>query len=189
MTSAPSHPALSELIDYWLSELPQPAAEALEEHVFDCAACGDRLDAVRANADAIVGLVRGGGLSSRATTALLNRVSRDRLNVRVYTVAPGEVVACTVGPQDDFLITHFIVDAATEPRLDLAMCDDEGHELSRVQDVAFDRAAGHVTTVFAARPKQHDPSGRRTFKLFAPTADGERELGRYTMDHTAMREA
>lgn len=185
-----THPIpLAELIDYWLAELPGGRAEALEEHVFECAECEARLDAVRASGEAIVALVRGGGLSGSATTALLNRFARDRLNVRQYTVEPGEVVACTVSPHDDFLITRFVVRDASPPRIDIAVFDDQQRQLRRVEDVAFDRRTGQVMTFLAARPVQSEPTERLHFVLVAPTPDGERVLGRYTLDHTAMREA
>lgn len=184
-----THPALSELIDYWLSELEPEHEGALEEHLFECAACEARLDAVRASAEAIVALVRSGGLSGSATTALLNRFARDRLNVRQYTLEPGEVVACTVSPHDDFLIARFVVHGGAHARIDISVRGEEEHELLRVDDVAFDPRAGHVVTFLPARPVQNQPSGLRRYVLLAPSPGGEREIGRYTLDHTAMREA
>ncbi len=190
MTQAALHPLpLAELVDYWLAELDPQREQAIEEHLFACAACAERLDAVRACADAIVGLVRTGGLASSATTALINRFARDRLNIRQYTIAPNEVVACTVAPTDDFLMARFLLAEPRQGRIDIAVLDEGDREVSRVEDVAQDARTGEVITFQSARPTQNEPSGRRQYVLIAPGERGERILGRYTLDHTAMREA
>jgi hypothetical protein len=188
--SAVAHPlTLEALLDYWLAELPPAQADALEEHLFECAECGERLDAVRALGDAIVGLVRKGELTGRATTALLNRFARDRLNVRQYTVAPGEVVACTVSPHDDLLMARLVVPEGTPGPLEIAVLGDQGQEVMRVEDVAYDPRAGEIMAFLPARPVQPMPSGRRQYVLLAGAQGQAREIARYTLDHTAMRDA
>ena len=42
---------------------------------------------------------------------------------------------------------------------------------------------------FPARPVQHEESGLTHYVLVIPGEGGERELSRYSMDHTSLREA
>src|SRR4051794_29295738 len=84
------------MVDYWSGGLPTQEAEAIEEHVFSCAACAARLEALAALAGGISSLARQGrfcGIISRGT---LNRLQRDGVRVRVYSLFPGDVVPCSV---------------------------------------------------------------------------------------------
>jgi hypothetical protein len=185
--NAPAHLTLAELLDYWLHEVELAQAESIEEHLFSCADCATRLEAVRDLGDAIVTLVRRGGLSSSATTALINRMARDRLNIRAYTLEPGDIVACTVAPQDDFLLGSFVLPEPGHASVDMVVLDGGGHEFQRMRDVPVDARTGRVMTFIAARPIQDESS--MTWQYVLLTAGGEREIGRYTLQHTAMREA
>jgi hypothetical protein len=183
------HPiGLGDLLAYWLGELPSPEAGALEEHVFACEACSDRLSHVHDAGAALVELVRRGMLNAHATTALLNRFSRDRLNVRQYTLHPGQVVACTVSIDDDFLLAHLMLDRPAPARVDMAVIDGRGRELV-LPDVVIDPRGNQVLPFLPARPVQDQASGKLQYVLYA-VDDGQREeIGRYTLDHTAMRDA
>lgn len=185
-----THPiALGDLLAYWLDELPSPEVDALEEHVFSCASCAQRLHSVQQTGAQLVELIRGGMLASRGTIALLNRCSRDRLNVRRYMVYPGQVVACTVSVDDDFLLAQLLLDRPAPERVDLSVRNERGEELTQLQDVLVDRRGNQVLSLLPARPVQDDPSGRLEYALYA-VEQGRRELiGRYTLEHTAMRDA
>ena len=87
------------------------------------------------------------------------------------------------------MLTRFLLPQPVQGRIDVAMLDDRARELMRVEDVAHDARTGHVVAFLPARPTQSEPSGRLHYVLIAPEASGERILGRYTLDHTAMREA
>jgi putative zinc finger protein len=185
--SEPVHPlALGELLEYWLGEAAPERAERVEEHVFECDACAAALDGVAKLGSALVGLVRGGLVTASATTGLVNRFSRDRLNVRQYSVHPGDVVQCTVSPHDDLLLARLILPAEVPEHVSLSMRDEGGQELARFADVSVDRRSGEVMTFLPARPRQGDPSARLQYVLLAP---GDRALATYTLEHTAMSEA
>jgi hypothetical protein len=183
-----THPlALGELLEYWLGEAEEERAAAIEAHVFECDACAAALDDVVRLGRELVALMREGHVSARATVSLVNRLSRDRLNVRQYSVLPGEVVQCTVTPHDELLLTRLILPGPAPARIDVTE-RFYGGETRRVEDVAIDRRAGEVITFLPARPRQSDGSGRVEYVLLDPAA-ADRVIATYTLEHTAMSEA
>lgn len=186
--SAAVHIDTARLLDYYLGG-PDPGDDAIEEHLFDCAVCSAVVDGMHRLADAVVGLVRAGELSSGGTTALLNRMSRDRLNVRHYAIEPGETVACTVAADDDFMAGRFALPQGAFSRIDLRVLDAQGQELFRMDDIVIDARQREAIVFIPARPVQHEGSGVTHYVLAVPDEDGERELARYSMDHTSLRDA
>jgi hypothetical protein len=186
--SEAKHPlALGDLLEYWLGEADSPPSQAVEAHVFECDECAAALDDVVRLGRDLIALVRDGRVSARATTGLANRFSRDRLNVRQYSVQPGEVVQCTVTPEDELLLARLILPEATPARLDLSF-RLYGAEVQHIADVTIDRRAGEVMSFLPARPRQGDASGRAEYALLDPDAAG-RVIATYTLEHTAMSEA
>ena len=186
--SATAHVSAARLLDYYVGG-PEPGDDAVEEHLFGCAECSAVVIDIHRMAAAVVGLVRAGELSSGGTTALLNRMSRDRLNVRHYAIEPGETVACTVAADDDFMAGRFVLPAGEFPRIDMRILDGDGQELYRVDDIVVDARQREAILFIPARPVQQEGSGVTHYVLVVPHQDGERELARYSMDHTALREA
>jgi hypothetical protein len=183
-----THPlALGDLLEYWLGEAGGTRADELEAHVFECDECAQALDDVARLGRDLIALVREGHISARATAGLVNRFSRDRLNVRQYSVRPGEVVQCTVTPQDELLLTRLILPEGAPARVDVSQ-RFYGHEARRIEDVTIDRRAGEVVTFLPARPRQGDGSGRVEYVLHDPDA-ADRVIATYTLEHTAMSEA
>lgn len=189
--SSLAHHDLGRLLDYYLGDASMKEADDVEEHLFSCDECSSKLDEIHRTASAIVALVRRGDLSSGATTALLNRMSRDRLNMRHYTIEPGETVACTVGKDDDFMVGHLVLPAGDFQRIDMRVLDSRDNEMMRVPDIVVDARARHAIIFIPARPVQSEDSGVTHYVLVVPhmgMGGGERELGRYSMDHTALRD-
>lgn len=183
-----SHVALPELLAYYLGESSTDEDDAVEAHVFECTACGDALDGLHRTASAIVGLVRSAQLAAGGTGALLNRLSRDRMMVRHYTLLPGETVQCTIGPHDDFLAGRFVLPPGDHPRIDLRVLDQAGQELMRLPDIPVDVRARQAILFLPARPSHDEPSSLQHYVFVVPEGDGDREIARYGLDHTAMRE-
>ncbi len=182
-----THVGAARLLDYYLGGAPEDES-GVEEHLFACARCGEVLDDIHRLGTSIVALVRAGEVSSGATTALLNRMSRDRLNVRQYTIAPGQTVACTVTAADDFMAGRFVLPAGDFERLDMRVVDSNGQELMRVNDIVVDVQNHHAVVFFPARPVLEEESALTHYVLVVPDGSGERELSRYSMDHTSARE-
>jgi hypothetical protein len=183
-----AHPSLGDWLEYYLGEAPAAAADALDEHLFECAACEAQLDALRRTASAMVALMRRGAIAASATSAIANRMARDRLNVRSYLLMPGETVACTVGQDDDFLMGRFVLPPGTYTRVDLRVLNDAGQELMRTADIAIDARSRHAIMFMPARPITSEGSAVWHYVLSTPGPDGDRELARYSLDHTAFRE-
>jgi hypothetical protein len=186
--------SLAELVDYWFGGLDAEAEAALEEHLFECASCAGELDAVVRTGQALVAAMRSGSFAARGTTALGNRLARDRRNLRQYVLYPGEVVPCTVSTDYELLLAHLVLPEPAPSRLDLSLRDERGGELMRVDDVTVDRRTGRVSMLVPARPVQAYPSGRLHYVLIAPaqtpgSAGIERVVGAYTLEHTAMNES
>lgn len=185
--SEATHPlALGDLLEYWLGE-DAARAEQVEAHVFECDDCAAALEDVVQLGRSLVALVREGRVSASATTGLANRFSRDRLNVRQYSVQPNEVVQCTVTPDDELLLARLILPEGAPARIDVSF-RFYGEEVKRVSDVTIDRRAGEVMSFLPARPRQGDASGRAEYVLYDPDAAG-RVIATYTLEHTAMSEA
>ena len=106
MTAACLAPVADEtMVDYWSGGLLPQQSEAIEEHVFGCASCAARLDAVSSMAAGITSLARQGRVSGVISRATLNQLQRDGVRVRVYSLMPGDVVPCAVFPDDDLIVT------------------------------------------------------------------------------------
>lgn len=182
--SAAGHVDLDQLLAYYLGEPMPDGGDAVEAHLFECTACGERLDALHRTASATVALVRRGEIGGWGTSALANRMARDRLHVRQYVVEPGDTLACTVAVGDDYLMGRFVLPAGDVGRVDLRVLDAEGTELMRVEDLVVDARHGHAIMFMPARAVLGEGSALHHYVLVTPAAQGERELGRYAMDHT-----
>ncbi len=173
------------LADYWLAALPQLEENAVEEHLFSCDECGDRLREVIEFAEALRRLACEGSLRMIASSAFLQRATEAGLQVREYEQVPGGSVQCTITEKDDLLIAHFAADLSEASRVDLCFFTPDGTPLGRLEDVPFRSdsseivyqessafAKGAPDNVMIAKMVSIDPSG------------GERLLGEYTFNHT-----
>jgi Putative zinc-finger len=101
-----------DLLDYWTHAIGGAEAEQLEEHLFTCGACTARLEAMSTLGAGLAALVRRGRVSGIVSRALLNRMQRDGVQVRLYTLSPGESVPCAAFPGDDLLVVSLRADFA-----------------------------------------------------------------------------
>lgn len=175
------------LVAYWLGELP-PAAEApVEEHLFGCAYCTDRLEALAALASGIRAVVRSGAVHAMITQPFLEQMQRQGMRIREYRVAPGERVACTLGPDDDAVVSRLQVTLAGVERVDVLQSVDLGDgdlQQWRLDDVPFDTNAGELLSLPSAATLRKLPAHTTRVTLVAVDATGERALGDYTFAHT-----
>ena len=82
----------------------------VEEHLFACGDCSARLDQMAALGAGLATLVRQGRVSGIVSRAILNRLQRDGVRVRMFWLAPGETVPCAVFPGDDVIVTALRAD-------------------------------------------------------------------------------
>lgn len=179
---------LDELLAYRYGELDPVQSERVEQHYFSCDACSRRLAALERLSQGINQAVRGGMISATVTPSLLGRSRRDGLRVRSYRVGPGEEVACTAAPSDDFVAIHLTLDADASAAVDVAVdwtdLERDLHESRYVADVARDPESREVVLLFAARQVREFPRSQWRMRAIVRSTSGEQRIGPYTLNHT-----
>src|SRR5215471_6728213 len=110
---------ITVLADYWLAALEVSDEEAVEEHLFECDKCGERLRELIALAEGVRELARAGSLRMIVSEAFLKSAADDGLRIRQYAAAAGGIVECTVTAEDDILIGRLAANLSDVRRIDL----------------------------------------------------------------------
>jgi len=176
------------LADYWLGllgRLASPDEEAVEEHLFACDLCGDRLREMVALAEGLRELARDGSLRMIVTDGFLKRAAEEGLRVLQYAPPPGGSVQCTVTAEDDILIGRLAANLTGVSRLDLSLCNEAGVERFRLPDIPFDSGTGHVIYQESITFLKAAPTNKMIARLVTVDEAGSEELlGEYTFKHT-----
>ena len=175
------------LVAYWVGELPTAAEAPIEEHLFGCAHCTRRVEELAALAFGIRAVVRRGAVQAVITPPFLETMKRQGMRIREYRLAPGERVACTIGADDDAVVSRLQVALAGVKRVDALHSLDlgDGHQRQwRVEDLPFDPSTGEVLALPAAEALKRSPAHTFCVRLLAVDESGERTLGEYTFAHT-----
>jgi hypothetical protein len=182
MTAACANPIADETaVDYWSGDLPAPASAALEEHVFACAACAARLEAVASLATGVSALARQGRISGIIARATLNQLQRDGVRVRIYAVAPGDIVPCAVFPDDDLVVTFIRGDFTGLDAVTLSVTGSTPLAGLVLGDVPVSAAEGELLWASPGALIRQMPTSRVTLTVTA----GSRHIGEYVLDHSA----
>jgi len=173
------------LLDYWARDLmDNDELNRIEEHLFACADCSARLNALATLGNGLAALVRQGRVSGILSRALLNRIQRDGLHVRLYTLAPGETVPCSVFPGDDLVVTALRADFSAVESVSLSVVGPGDAPFSQIDNVPVSRPDGELFWATPAAVVRQMPSMR--LKLTLASAGATRaELGRYVLEHSA----
>jgi len=174
--------AFGALVDYWAEAPEGDASAALEEHLFSCDPCADRMASVATMARGVARLGRGGA-RLMMTPALLERLRADAVRIRTYTVDAGGSVACTIAPGDEVCLTTLRADLRNVRRLDLDLLDEDGGLLSHAADVPFDRARGEVLLADTGAFVRSLPAMSFSLRLTEVEPSGRRVVGEYRMNH------
>jgi len=166
-----------------LACLAAPEQDSLEEHLLSCDACARRGQAVAALAEGVRGLVRTGGLPAVVLPSVVDRLRVEGRQIREYRVPPGGGVQCTVGPDDDVVLSRLGADLTRVSRLDLVIRVDDGPE-ERLSDIPFDPEADELLFAASTEWLRSLPVHVQRLRLMAVEAQGERLLGEYTFHHT-----
>ena len=178
------------LLDYWARDLPPGGADGdetdrVEEHLFACGDCSARLQRLAELGPGLATLVRQGRVSGIVSRALLNRMQRDGLHVRMYSLVPGETVPCAVFPGDDLIVTALHADFSAVEAVTLSVTGPGNSPFSQVDNVPV---SGPDREVFWATPAavvRQMPSMRLQLTLASAGAT-RAELGTYVLEHSAM---
>jgi hypothetical protein len=173
----------ADIADYWAGGLAAESLERFEDHVFSCSACARRAGEGEALAGAVRALVRGGRFDAVVTDAVLNRLARDGVRVRSYSLDPGVTVACAVFPDDELVVTRLRADMSGVDAVDVVMTLGGGDEVNRMSAVPIQPGRGEVLYVLSAAALQQRPSS--TVRLTMTTAgEASRTIGEYVLEHT-----
>ena len=182
MTRAACTTRPEELLEYWLGELGKEAELELDEHLFACAACSERLRAIAALGAAIRGELTRGALNIVLPEPFLRRVQDAGLRLREYTLEPGGSVDCTITPDDDLVIAHLHAPLRDVSRLDVRIDNSVLGKL-RANDVPFDPGAESLVAVTSSvflRTLRH---AQQRVQLVAVDGVHERVIADYTFNH------
>ena len=171
------------LIDYWTGGLPAADAASLEEHMFACADCSARLEAVASLAGGVVALARQGRIAGIISRALLNRLQRDGVRVRQYTLDPGETVPCAAFPGDDVVVTSLNADLSGVQSVSLRVTGPGDTLFGAIDDIPVSAAATGVLWVTPGAFVRSMPS--QQLRLTLRSAD-DALLGEYVLEHTGL---
>lgn len=180
--------AFETLIEYWLSELPVPETERIDEHIILCGQCAARLGEIVALSQAIRTVFRTGDIHVVLTPDFLERLISQGIRVRQYRCALNGSVACTLAPEDELLVGRLAVPLAGVTRLDALSrrsCDDAEHRFS---DIPFDARANEIVVAPSLSRMRRLPSHQHIVRLVAVEEEAERLLGQYTFNHTAREQ-
>lgn len=175
---------LPVLVDYWLGELPAPAAAAAEEHLMGCGACSARAERLARLGTAVPALVRRGGLPLALTPSLLARLERDGVRIRRHRVEPGAATRCTARPDDDLIALVLPGDFRPGERVDLVWVEAPPGLPPRVEDLPVDAERGEVVVVDPAEVIRALPADVAVLRLEGVGPAGTRTIGEYTLVHT-----
>ena len=172
------------LLDYWAGDLVEGSeSEALEEHLFACAACTGRLRQMAALGSGVATLARQGRTFGIVSREMLNRLQRDGTRVRMFWLAPGETVPCAVFPGDDVIVTALRADFSGVDAVTVSVMGPDA-PFGEFEDVPVSAAHGEVLWATPAALVQQLPSIRLEI-IMTSSGDTPTELGRYVLEHSA----
>ena len=171
-----------DLLANWLGELDEAAESRLDEHLFACAACSERLQTIASLGAAIRNELLRGDFGFVLPGAFIRRLKESGLQVREYNLEPGGSVNCTVTPDDDLVVAHMRAPLRDVRRLDLLIQDPVAGSL-RASDVAFDPAADSLTMVPSVAFLRTLRTAQQRVRLVAVDGVEERVIADYTFNH------
>jgi hypothetical protein len=183
MTASCASPIADErLIDYWAGELVESDGGALEEHLFSCADCSARLEAVASVAGGVAALARQGRISGIISRAMLNKLQRDGVRVRQFTLDPGETVPCAAFPGDDVVVTSLNANLSGVPSVSLRVTGPGDTLFGAIEDIPVPAAATGVLWATPGAFVRSMPSQQLRLTLRSAGT----VLGEYVLEHTGL---
>lgn len=171
-------------MEYWLDELSDKRAAAMEEHLFHCASCNAQLESIVNLGAATRELVQQGKIAAVLTAGALDKLKSTGLRIREYHLDPGGSVNCTIAPDDDLAVSHLRAPLAGVGKLDLVFDDVDTAFYLRLTDIGFDPTHDAVVVMPKAEMLSSLYTASQRMRLFAIDATGEHLLGEYRFHHT-----
>ena len=174
---------IGELGDYWASDTAPSELERIESHVFTCAGCAARLGDAERLRHRIGDIVRAGAFQAVITEAVLNKLSRDGVRIRTYTVEPGESIQCAVWADDEIMVTRLRGNFAGVSSVNTVMHLENGAELDRVLDVPVRDGSTELLLALSAAEIRRAPEAPIHITVTGSKAGGGDLVGEYVFDH------
>lgn len=174
---------LPTLLAYWLGELDETSDAHVGEHLLGCDRCTAEAQWLADVSGSMRVLVAQGAVQAAISEAFLQRAAASGLRLREYRARPEDSVNCTLGPDDDLLVTRLSAPLEGRSRVDVLMLGPAGETLHRFDDVPFDPVAGEV--IFASRTAdvRRMPETFFRFQVLADAPRGTQVLGEYRFHH------
>ena len=173
------------LLDYWIHAIDGTDAEQIEEHLFRCAACTARFEAMASLGLGLRELVRRGRVAGILTRELLNRMQRDGVHVRQYVLSPGDRVPCAAFPDDDLVVVAMRADFGGADAVSVSLIDEDGSVIEQVNDIAVGSRDVELLWATPGEIIRRLPTACRRLTVRAQTPQ-PRLLAEYELDHTAF---
>lgn len=187
-SSCPLHVSLDDLLAYQLGESDPAARDGLEDHVFECRACGEGLVWLEGLASVVHEQVSSGSLTFEATNGFVARAVASGLQVREYSIAPGGAVRCTVAPDDALVVVRLHVpflegDEAVDLLVEAIELPTGTSTRAITADLRGDRRSEQVILAHAGATIRRYADSEWTLHARVRGRDGERLYGPYAMHH------
>jgi hypothetical protein len=173
------------LLDYWSGDLTGQETDRLEEHVFECGDCASRLEEMASLGTGIARLAREGRISGIISRTLLNRMQRDGVHVRFYSLLPGETVPCAAFPGDDLVVVSMRANLEGVQTVILSVRGLGDAPFGDVEEVPVFRMDGEVLWATPGMLVRNMPSTRLRLTLLSTGSSGS-VLGEYVLDYSAL---
>jgi hypothetical protein len=163
--------------DYFAGDLSPERANRVEDHVFNCDACGRAFDRIGAIAQA---------LREQMPVAIsrerLDQLSATGMRIRQAPVVAGTPVEVVFARDLDLLVPTLLADLTGVRRLGIELSVPDGPPIVSIDDIPFDRERGEV--LIACQRHYMDAFPRLvTFRLFAVSDEGTDPIGEYVINH------
>lgn len=175
--------SLAEIVEYWAAELDAQDQERLENHVFECETCAAALAEGEMLADGVSRLVRRGLFHALVSDRVLNRLARDGVRIRTYTLEPGEVVPCAVRDDDDLVVTRLRGGFSDAEVVFVVATLATGQELSRSDVVVLKRGQHELIDAIAAERLRQLPATTVHLRVTTVSGSEQQILAEYTLEH------
>lgn len=174
--------AFGDLTDYAAGVLSEAEAAPIEEHLFSCRDCGARAAELDTLVRAIRSAVRSAEVGGFVTDAILNRLAREGVRVRTYSLSPGAVVPCAVWEGDEVMALRLRGDFGEATEFTLAQ-RVAGTEVTRVTGQVAAGSQRELIHIVPAAWLRELPATDVELVLTADEGGEERPIGSYTLVH------
>ncbi len=157
------------LLDYWIHATPANEVDAIEEHLFSCDDCSARLAAMSSLGAGLSAVVRRGHFEGVVSRSLLNRIQRDGVQVRFYSLSPGERVPCAAFPGDDLLVLALRADLSGSESVTLSLTNVDDTVVGQAADIPVGRGDGEILWATPGDAVRRMPSSRLRLTLSTTT--------------------